>query len=141
MAASLATCTPTTAAAAGPAAAADPPDAAPDPEAPDPAAPPVPAPASVPPWEAEGFGLLGFGGCFPPPPPLPLLLPSRTCWGLPGWRSGRGMGRLREFLASCSAPIAWYMSNPTKLMNRYVRYGANAAIAMSTTPASGSLIE
>src|SRR5699024_10388581 len=84
MAASLATCTPTTAAAAGPAAAADAPEAAPDPEPPAPAAPPVPAPASAPPWDAEGFGVLGFAGCFPPPPLLSPPLPSRTCWGLPG---------------------------------------------------------
>lgn len=60
---------------------------------------------------------------------------------MPGRRSGSGMGRLRESLASCSAPIAWYMSNLTKLINRYVRYEANTAIAISTTPASGSLIE
>lgn len=39
------------------------------------------APASALPWEAEGFGVLGFGGCFPPPSPLPLLLLSRTLGG------------------------------------------------------------
>lgn len=33
------------------------------------------------------------------------------------------------------------MSNPTNAMNLYVRYGANAAIAIRTTPAMGSLID
>ena len=33
------------------------------------------------------------------------------------------------------------MSNPTNAMNLYVRYGANAAIAISTIPAMGSLID
>jgi hypothetical protein len=54
---------------------------------------------------------------------------------------GTGIGRLRALLASCSEPIAWYMSNPTNAMNLYVRYGANAAIAISTIPAMGSLTE
>jgi len=49
---------------------------------------------------------------------------------------GTGIGRLSALLASCSEPIAWYMSNPTNAMNLYVRYGANAAIAINEAPPS-----
>jgi hypothetical protein len=65
---------------------------------------------------------VGGGGVFPPPPPPELLPPSRTFFGSPpcGF-DGVGMGRLRAFFASCSDPIAWYMSKPTKDRNLYVR--------------------
>ena len=51
------------------------------------------------------------------------------------------MGRLSADFASCSLDIAWYMSKPTNEMNLYVRYGANAAMNISTMPEIGSLIE
>ena len=35
-------------------------------------------------------------------------------------------------LDSCSADITWYMSKPTKLMNLYTMYGANAAMNIGT---------
>src|SRR5699024_3260201 len=107
---SLATFAATTAAAAGPAA------AAPPAPAPAPAPPLAPAPAPLraaelpPPAAAE------------PPPSPPALLspaPSRTFFGSapPCGLVGVGTGRLRALLASCSEPIAWYMSKPTKLRN------------------------
>src|SRR5699024_1572780 len=62
------------------------------------------------------------------------LLRLTAAWG----PAGVGMGRLSACLASCSEPIAWYMSKPTNDRNLYVRYGAKAAIAISTIPAIGS---
>ena len=44
-------------------------------------------------------------------------------------------------LDSCSADMTWYMSKPTKLMNLYTMYGANAAMNINTIPAIGSAIE
>src|SRR5699024_3156944 len=114
------------------------PAAAPAPAAPAP--PPAPAPALVPapalavllaappPELAEGpeEAGLGFGadGVGPPPPSLPLSppagvlgsLPSRTFFGSGPFCGllGVGTGRLSACLASCSEPMAWYMSKPTK---------------------------
>ena len=44
-------------------------------------------------------------------------------------------------MASCSALIEWYISNPMNVTNLYVMYGANAAMNINTTPAIGSLID
>ncbi|KJL29677.1 hypothetical protein RL72_00307 [Microbacterium azadirachtae] len=83
---------------------------------------------------------VGAGGL---PPPEGTSPPSRIFFGdapLPP-PVGTGTGRFIADFASCSADIAWYMSNPTKEMNLYVMYGANAATSMRTTPAIGSLME
>src|SRR5690625_439566 len=115
VAAPLATLAPiTTPAATGPAAAAPPPPAA---------APPPPA--ALPLLAAGiGAGVFGGGGALLPPPVLPPvlpppLLPSSTFFGSapPCGLDGTGIGRLRALLASCSEPIAWYMSNPANAMN------------------------
>ena len=90
--------------------------------------PPVPAelPSVVPPLlgvpVAAGV-VFGGGGVLLPlagrPPVVPLsLVPSSTFFGSPPVvLLGTGIGRFRAFLASCSEPMAWYMSNPTNAMN------------------------
>ena len=58
--------------------------------------------------------IAGVGGV-PPPPPEP---PPRTWAGSAIGRRliGIGIGRFSADFASCSADIAWYMSNPMKLI-------------------------
>ncbi|MBL3686182.1 hypothetical protein D3248_04335 [Leucobacter zeae] len=125
------------------------------PAAAPPAAPPLPAAAPPPPAAPAppvggggGFGgpppAPPGGGGFPPPPLEPPVspLPSSTRGGVfPSGLPGMGTGRFIACFDSCSALIAWYMSKPTKLMNLYTMYGANAAMNISTMPAIGSAIE
>ena len=95
------------------------------------AALPPPVPAELPPGVPPLLGVVpvaagvvfGGGGVLLPvagrPPVVPLsLVPSSTFFGSPPTvLLGTGIGRFRAFLASCSEPMAWYMSNPTNVMN------------------------